>query len=181
MREALALALAGPYTTQIGRTYANLQTCLVDHLSLRRGRASATARASPTARSTTSTPSPSTSLEARQVVLVHTGRWAEAEAIVEGPLASDVPSPFNRVAFLLALGESRARRGLPGVWEPLDEATPSASPSASRGRVVLRAVARAEAHWLAGDQEGAVRDLDEARRGGRTRRQQVPSSTPCHR
>ena len=38
MREALALALAGPYTTQIGRTYANLQTCLVDHLCLRRRR-----------------------------------------------------------------------------------------------------------------------------------------------
>jgi DNA-binding CsgD family transcriptional regulator len=85
-------------------------------------------------------------------------------------LASDVPSPFNRVAFLLALGESRARRGLPGGWEPLDEATQSAVALGEPERLVLCAVARAEAHWLAGDQEGAVRALDDARevaaRGG---------------
>ena len=85
-------------------------------------------------------------------------------------MASDVPSPFNRIAFLLALGESRARRGLPGGWEPLDEATQSAVALGEPGRIVLCAVVRAEAHWLAGDQEGAVRALDEARevaaRGG---------------
>jgi len=74
-----------------------------------------------------------------------------------------VPSPFNRVAFLLPLGESRARRGLPGGWEPLDEATQSAVALGEPGRIVLCAVARAEAHWLAGDQEDAVRALDETR------------------
>ena len=169
MRQALALALAGHYTTQIGRTYANLQNCLVDHLCF--AAAEICYREGVAYCEEHDLGAIALHLAGGQAgVLARTGRWAEAEAIVESPLASDVPSPFNRVAFLLPLGESRARRGLPGVWEPLDEATRSAVALGEPERIVLCAVARAEAHWLTGDQEGAVGALDEVRevaaRGG---------------
>ena len=58
-----------------------------------------------------------------------TGRWAEVEEIAAGPLSGDRSSPINRVTFLVPLGLQRARRGLPGVWECLDEAAASTTAS----------------------------------------------------
>jgi DNA-binding CsgD family transcriptional regulator/tetratricopeptide (TPR) repeat protein len=160
MREALALALAGSDPFQIGRAYQNLQGCLIDHLSytaaevcFREGHAFCQEHDMGTF---------AHSLASGQArLLAQTGRWAEVETIAEEPLASEVSSPIIRVALLLALGESRARRGLPETWEPLGEATRSAQSVGEPWWIVQCAVARAEAHWLEGAQEVAVGFLGE--------------------
>src|SRR4051812_44202884 len=82
MREALALALAGSYTTQIGRAYANLQTCLVDHLSY--VAAEVCYREGVAYCEEHDLGAIALGLAGGHAgVLAHTGRWAEAEAMVE--------------------------------------------------------------------------------------------------
>ena len=61
---------------------------------------------------------------------------------------------------LTVLGQVRARRGDPEVWEPLDRAFEMAEPSGELQRLALVAAARAEAAWLARDPQ---RTLEEAR------------------
>jgi DNA-binding CsgD family transcriptional regulator len=96
-------------------------------------------------------------------VRVHTGRWDEIESIAVAALASGKPSPINRLTYLVPLGLARARRGSPGVWEPLDEATRLSTSVGNPEWVVLAGCATAEAHWLAGDADLAVTALDTMR------------------
>jgi len=49
-------------------------------------------------------------------------------------------------------------RGGPGVWDCLDEATRSAEGTAEPEWIAAARLARAEAHWLAGDQDAAAQD-----------------------
>ena len=92
-------------------------------------------------------------------VLLHTGRWAEVEEISAGPLSGDRSSPINRVTFLVPLGLARARRGLDGVWECLDEAAASTERLGEPSYAAMCRAARAEARWLAGDVENARAEL----------------------
>jgi len=92
-------------------------------------------------------------------VLMHTGRWAEVEDISAGPLSGDRSSPINRVTFLVPLAQARARRGLEGVWEPLDEAAASTERLGEPSYATMSRAARAEAHWLAGHDEQARAEL----------------------
>jgi ATP/maltotriose-dependent transcriptional regulator MalT len=89
------------------------------------------------------------------------GRWEaaanEAAFVVRHPHAA-APS---RITPLAVLGTLRARRGDPGVWEPLDEALRLASAMAELQRLAPVAAARAEARWLAGESE-LVADETEA-------------------
>ena len=89
-------------------------------------------------------------------VLMHTGRWAEVEDISAGPLSGDRSSPINRVTFLVPLGLARARRGLDGVWEPLDEA-------AASDRAPRRAVVRHDVPGRSGRGALAGRGREQAR------------------
>lgn len=90
---------------------------------------------------------------------LHLGRWDEA-----GSLANQVTQQsgvvISRIMALLALGQLRARRGDPGVWEALDEAVDLAENTQTLQRIAPVRAARAEAAYLAGDPE---RCLQEAR------------------
>jgi DNA-binding CsgD family transcriptional regulator/tetratricopeptide (TPR) repeat protein len=92
--------------------------------------------------------------------LVKTGRWDEAAALSEEVLDRIVAPTINRLNPLISLGRVRARRGEAGVWDFLDEAMRSADGSAELAWVAAARLARAEAHWLAGDQAAAAREAE---------------------
>ena len=60
-------------------------------------------------------------------ILLHAGDWQALEDLAAEPLAGDRASPINRITFLVPLGIARARRGLPGWSELLEEAHASAA------------------------------------------------------
>lgn len=68
-------------------------------------------------------------------------------------------SPSNRATPLLTLGRILARRGDEEGWAHLDEAVRNAAESADPGLIAEARSARAEAHWLAGDLDAAIRDI----------------------
>jgi DNA-binding CsgD family transcriptional regulator/tetratricopeptide (TPR) repeat protein len=80
-----------------------------------------------------------------------------AHGVVDHPGVIRITS---RITPLAVIGRLRARRGDPGPWEPLDEALALARSSGEVQRLAPVAVARAEARWLAGDDEAAVREID---------------------
>ena len=92
-----------------------------------------------------------------KVQLAH-GQWDEA-AQTAGVCLTE-PCPFTRIHALVALGLVRARRGDPEAWEPLDEAVALAEPRAEMQWIAPVAIARAEAAWLQGQPEDAVRETD---------------------
>jgi DNA-binding CsgD family transcriptional regulator/tetratricopeptide (TPR) repeat protein len=78
------------------------------------------------------------------------GRWDDAAEAATTVLARpDAPAP-SRITPLAVIGRLRARRGDPDPWTPLDEASTLASATGESQRLVPVALARAEAHWLAG-------------------------------
>ncbi|HEY1480256.1 MAG TPA: LuxR C-terminal-related transcriptional regulator, partial [Gaiellales bacterium] len=83
------------------------------------------------------------------------GRWDEAAASATSVLANPRESPPSRVWPLVVIGLLRARRGDPDPWTPLDEALELARSIGELQRLSPVAIARAEAHWLAGD-SGAI-------------------------
>jgi DNA-binding CsgD family transcriptional regulator/tetratricopeptide (TPR) repeat protein len=107
------------------------------------------------------------------------GRWSEATELATSVLRMPVVTPpapreaatwegvestFRisvsiRTVALLALGRVRARRGDPGVWEALDEALALAAPNGTFLRLGAVHAARAEAAWLAGDQERTTHEV----------------------
>jgi DNA-binding CsgD family transcriptional regulator/tetratricopeptide (TPR) repeat protein len=92
--------------------------------------------------------------------LLEQGRWQEAVEVSRRVLTRSVISPENRVASLLVLGAVHARRGAHDDAEPfLEEATESALRSGLASWVAEVLPVRAEARWLAGDDDGARKDL----------------------
>jgi DNA-binding NarL/FixJ family response regulator len=159
IRESLALALEHDLSDQAGRGFANLQSMLVDAMRypeadrhFREGMAYCDEHDNRTS---------GLCLAGGQAgLLAVTGRWTEVEEISAGPLAGDRASPINRVTFLVPLALSRARSGVPGVWECLDEAATSTTASGIPSYAAICRTARAEARWLAGEQEQALAELD---------------------
>jgi Response regulator containing a CheY-like receiver domain and an HTH DNA-binding domain len=92
------------------------------------------------------------------MMLDRTGRWDEAEALC-AELLNQVVSPENRLFPLLILGLIRARRGQADAAGTLDEAMALAEGIGGM-RLVVAHLARAEAHWLAGELAAAQRALD---------------------
>jgi DNA-binding CsgD family transcriptional regulator len=81
------------------------------------------------------------------------GQWETAEASAREVLdLGRAPSPTH-VAPLVVTGRLLARRGEDGVWAALDEALDIAAGAGEIQRVGLVANARAEARWLAGDDD----------------------------
>jgi DNA-binding CsgD family transcriptional regulator len=81
------------------------------------------------------------------------GHWEEAAASAREVLDdSRSPTP-SRVSPLVVTGRLLARRGEPGAWVPLDEALDIAAGTGEIQRLGVVAGARAEAHWLAGDDD----------------------------
>ncbi len=78
-------------------------------------------------------------------------RWDDAAADVTAVLREPGTPHVVRASALSSLGLLRARRGDPGVWEPLDEALEIARAAAEHPKLAPVAVARAEAALLGGD------------------------------
>jgi DNA-binding CsgD family transcriptional regulator/tetratricopeptide (TPR) repeat protein len=98
----------------------------------------------------------------RASMLMRTGRWDEAVAVADDLLRRGGPAPGIRLGPLSALGTIRARRGDEGVWTALNEAVIHADGSGEPQWIVPVRLARAEAHWLAGDQAAAAREAEQA-------------------
>ncbi len=90
--------------------------------------------------------------------LLAEGRWTEAAETALICLGDE--NPFARIHALVTLGLVRARRGDPGVWEPLDEAAALAKPRHELQWIAPVAIARAEAAWLEGRNEGAIAETE---------------------
>jgi DNA-binding CsgD family transcriptional regulator len=68
----------------------------------------------------------------------------------------------SRITALVVAGQLRARRGDPDVWEPLDEALELAQHMCEAQRLAPVAAARAEARWLAGEEEAIAGETEQA-------------------
>jgi DNA-binding CsgD family transcriptional regulator/tetratricopeptide (TPR) repeat protein len=89
------------------------------------------------------------------------GAWTEATDDAALVLAQPHSLPLARLIALVVLGWVRARRGDPGVWEPLDEALALAAPGEAQ-QVCGVALARAEAALLEGDAAAVRAHTEEA-------------------
>ena len=98
----------------------------------------------------------------RAVALMDLGRWDEASALAERVLATEA-SPVNLLTSQITLGLIRARRGLPGAFELLDAGVLGADGVDEAEWIANTRLARAEAHWLAGDDTAAADDLARVR------------------
>ena len=96
----------------------------------------------------------------RARLLLDRGEWAPATDAANLVLSTARTAGMAPLIALTVLGQVRARRGDPEVWEPLDRAFEMAEPSGELQRLALVAAARAEAAWLARDPQ---RTLEEAR------------------
>jgi DNA-binding CsgD family transcriptional regulator len=90
--------------------------------------------------------------------LLAEGRWSEAAQTALICLGDE--NPFARIHALVTLGLVRARRGDPGVWEPLDEAVALAEPRHELQWIAAVAIARAEAAWLEGRKQDAIKETE---------------------
>ena len=92
--------------------------------------------------------------------LLDGGQWEGATEAANVVLSTARTAGIAPLIALTVLGQVRARRGDPGVWEPLDRALEMSESSGELQRLALVATARAEAAWLAGDRRQTI---DEAR------------------
>jgi len=97
-------------------------------------------------------------------------RFDEAMESADAVLRTPGVAAPSRITPLIVVGRLRARRGDPGIWDPLDEALALAEGTGELQRLAPVACARAEAHWLAGDEEAIAGEtqlaLDAARQVG---------------
>jgi DNA-binding CsgD family transcriptional regulator/tetratricopeptide (TPR) repeat protein len=84
------------------------------------------------------------------------GRWQEADAIASRTLGDEASSPISPMVALVVRGRVRARRGLPDVRTPLDEAWAIASRTNDLQRTWPAIAGLAEAAWLAKGPPGEV-------------------------
>jgi DNA-binding CsgD family transcriptional regulator/tetratricopeptide (TPR) repeat protein len=157
MREALRLALEAGAEAQAGRAYANIYTFFLTQYRFaegeryyRDGIAYCDERDIPTY---------GTCLRGhRAVALMDMGRWDDAVVIAERVLATEA-SPVNLLTSQITLGLVRARRGAEGAFDPLDAGVAATDSLDETEWIAATRLARAEAHWLAGDDDAAVADL----------------------
>ncbi len=90
------------------------------------------------------------------------GRWAEAVDSAGSVLRIPRTSTTPRIVSLVVLGLTRARRGDPAVWEPLDEALALGEPTGELPRIGPVVAARAEGTWLEGRAEMVAEETQAA-------------------
>ncbi len=88
------------------------------------------------------------------------GRWEESASLSEELLTHSGASPVNRINPLTGLGKVRARQGVPGCWDCLDEAAAAADGTGEPRAILGARLARAEAYWLEGQPESAAREAE---------------------
>ncbi|MFW5941514.1 MAG: ATP-binding protein [Chloroflexota bacterium] len=95
----------------------------------------------------------------KAIVLVYRGRWDQAEKIAGTVLEHPRQMEVFRVAALVALGRLHARRGAhQAAQQALDEALHLSRQVNNQQRLGVVYTARAEAAWLAGNRERALRE-----------------------
>ncbi len=99
----------------------------------------------------------------RATLLLAVGSWDEAADVAALLLKESPPSkPGPRMVAARVLGLVRARRGDPGAWPMLDESLELASSIGELQYLAPIATARAEARWLEGHPEAALRETEAA-------------------
>ena len=149
LRQALDIAVSARLPEQAGRAFANLHSISCEHRQF----AAAERYYADGLRYTDDHDIGvyANCLRGTQVFLLEqTGRWDEAVGLGEQLLATTA-SPINRIQSLVVLGQIRARRGDGDAWPYLDEAAAAGDGSGEPQWIVAARLARAEAHWLAGD------------------------------
>ena len=162
MKEALRVALAIDAESQAGRAYANAYNFYSSQYRFAEGeRFWRDGVAYCDERDITTY---ATCLRGhRAMALMDMGRWDDAVAMSERVLATEA-SPINLLTSQRTLGLIHARRGEGEVFGPLDAAAEAADGAGDTEYVSLTHLARAEAHWLAGDEAAARADLADLRR-----------------
>jgi DNA-binding CsgD family transcriptional regulator/tetratricopeptide (TPR) repeat protein len=157
MTEALRVALAASAEGQAGRAYANAYTFYGEQFRFAEGeRWWRDGIAYCDERDITTY---STCLRGhRAIAQMDMGHWDDACAIAERVLATEA-SPVNLLTSQITLGLIRARRGLPGAFEVLDPAVEAADGVDEAEWIAATRLARAEARWLAGEDDAARADL----------------------
>ncbi|HEY7274793.1 MAG TPA: AAA family ATPase [Trebonia sp.] len=161
LREALAIAVGAGLPEQAGRAFANLHSISCEH----RRFAEAERYYADGFRYTDEHDIGvyvNCLRGSRVFMLEQTGLWDEAVS-VGGQLLATAASPINRIQSLVVLGQISARRGADDAWQYLDEAAATADGSGEMQWIVAARLARAEAHWLAGDTAVASAEADLAR------------------
>jgi DNA-binding CsgD family transcriptional regulator/tetratricopeptide (TPR) repeat protein len=157
MKEALRLALEVGAEAQAGRAYANAYTFYAAQHRFAEGeRFWRDGIAYCDERDITTY---STCLRGhRAMALTEMGRWDDAVALAERVLATEA-SPVNLLTSQRTLGLIRSRRGEDDVFPVLDAGIEAAEGVDETEYITLVRLARAEARWLAGDDDGARQDL----------------------
>jgi ATP/maltotriose-dependent transcriptional regulator MalT len=88
------------------------------------------------------------------------GEWDDALDRIGAILSRAFLSPLTRIAGLTTAGSIHARRGDPEATALLAEALHLAEATGEIQRIAPARVARAEQRWLAGDRDGALRELE---------------------
>jgi DNA-binding CsgD family transcriptional regulator/tetratricopeptide (TPR) repeat protein len=157
MKEALRLGLEIGGLAQVGRAYANAYTYYAAQYRFAEGERFWREGIAYCDEHDVTTYS--TCLRGhRAVALMDLGRWDEAAALAERVLATEA-SPVNLLTSQISLGLIRARRGLPGAHDLLDAAVLGADGVDEPEWIANTRLARAEAHWLDGNEAAAVADL----------------------
>ena len=100
----------------------------------------------------------------RTITLEKMGRWDESASLATDMLREAGPSPVNRLNPLLSLAKVLARRGDPKASDVLAEASTLAHDLAEPEWIVLVGTASAEAAWLDGRADDALRELADVTR-----------------
>jgi DNA-binding CsgD family transcriptional regulator len=98
----------------------------------------------------------------RTGVLEKTGRWDEALALSLDILDRADPAPITRLCPSTRAGALLARRGEDSAWEYLDQAMADAERTGEPQSIVPVRLARAEACWLEGRADDAIREAERA-------------------
>lgn len=149
LRKAVGLALAHGLEAEAGRAWSNLVSAA--------GEACLYTLVEPAAEdalrflSARDLDGPASYVRAwRARCLLERGRWDDAADVAGGVLDAPVASDIAVLLALTVRGRVRARRGDPGVAEPLDAALERARATGLLQRLAPVAAARAEARWLSG-------------------------------
>jgi DNA-binding CsgD family transcriptional regulator len=160
LRAALDIAVARGLPEQAGRAYANLASMYLSQRRLAEAEQFATAGIAYCEDHDIATFA--TCLQgSRTDLLAQAGRWDESAALSTELLAQSI-SPVNRLNPLVNLGLIRVRRGEPGAWDCLDAAATTADGTGEPAWILCVRLARAEAHWLAGEADLARQEAERA-------------------
>jgi DNA-binding CsgD family transcriptional regulator/tetratricopeptide (TPR) repeat protein len=157
LERAVCIALDHGLGSQAGRGYANLHALLLNALRFREAEQVFAAGSDYCDRRDLAFWERCLRRE-RLDGLQRTGRWTEAMALCDEVLGSQL-SVWNRIKALETSAVLRARRGEPGAWDLLDEASGGVLGIGEPQYRVPYGLARAEVHWLGGDLDAARAEL----------------------